>query len=71
MSSIPLDHNLTFAAGLVLIVLLLFLRSWRAALIVSSVLLLAFALGLGGMAAFGIMGSLLTLGAMDFGRGRG
>jgi cobalt-zinc-cadmium resistance protein CzcA len=60
-------HNLTLAAGLVLAVLLLFLRSWRAALIVASVLLLSFALGLGGMATFGIMGSLLTLGAMDFG----
>jgi cobalt-zinc-cadmium resistance protein CzcA len=60
-------HNLTLAAGLVLAVLLLFLGSWRAALIVASVLVLSFALGLGGMATFGIMGSLLTLGAMDFG----
>jgi cobalt-zinc-cadmium resistance protein CzcA len=60
-------HNLALAAGLVIAVLLLFLRSWRAALIVASVLLLSFALGLGGMAAFGIMGSLLTLGAIDFG----
>jgi cobalt-zinc-cadmium resistance protein CzcA len=60
-------HNLTMAAGLVVAVLLLFLRSWRAALIVTSVLLLSFALGLGGMATFGIMGSLLTLGAIDFG----
>jgi len=60
-------HNLTLAAGLVIALLLLFLRSWRAALIVASLLLLAFALGLGGMATFGIMGSLLTLGAIDFG----
>jgi len=60
-------HNLTLAAGLVIAVLLLFLRSWRAALIVASVLLLSFALGLGGMATFGIMGSLMTLGAIDFG----
>jgi cobalt-zinc-cadmium resistance protein CzcA len=60
-------HNLTLAAGLVIAVLLLFLRSWRAALIVASVLLLSFAFGLGGMATFGIMGSLLTLGAIDFG----
>ena len=60
-------HNLTLAAGLVIAVLLLFLRSWRAALIVASVLVLSFALGLGGMATFGIMGSLLTLGAIDFG----
>ena len=59
--------NLTLAAGLVIAVLLLFLRSWRAALIVAGVLLLSFALGLGGMATLGIMGSLLTLGAIDFG----
>jgi heavy metal efflux system protein len=60
-------HNLIYAGALVLAVLLLFLRSWRAALIVASVLLLSFALGLGGMMTFGIMGSLLTLGAIDFG----
>jgi len=60
-------HNLAVAGGLVLGVLLLFLRSWRAAMIVTCLLVLSFALGLAGMAAFGIVGSLLTLGAMDFG----
>ena len=60
-------HNLTLAAGLVIAILLLFLRSWRAALIVASLLLLSFGLGLSGLATFGIMGSLLTLGAIDFG----
>lgn len=60
-------NNLILAGGLVLAVLLVFLSSWRAALIVMSILVLSFALGLGGMAAFGIMGSLLTLGAIDFG----
>jgi cobalt-zinc-cadmium resistance protein CzcA len=60
-------RNLALAAGLVLAVLLFFLRSWRAALIVTCLLLLSFALGLVGMATFGIMGSLLTLGAIDFG----
>ncbi len=60
-------HNLILAGGLVLLVLLLFLRSWRAAFIVTSVLILSFALGLGGMATLGIVGSLLTLGAIDFG----
>jgi cobalt-zinc-cadmium resistance protein CzcA len=60
-------RNLALAGGLVLAVLLLFLRSWRAALIVTCLLLLSFALCLGGMVAFGIMGSLLTLGAIDFG----
>jgi cobalt-zinc-cadmium resistance protein CzcA len=60
-------HNLAVAGGLVVAVLLFFLRSWRAALIVTCLLVLSFALSLGGMAAFGIMGSLLTLGAIDFG----
>jgi cobalt-zinc-cadmium resistance protein CzcA len=60
-------HNLVIAGALVLVVLLLFLRSWRASAIVACLLLLSFALGLSGMAAFGIMGSLLTLGAIDFG----
>jgi cobalt-zinc-cadmium resistance protein CzcA len=60
-------RNLTLAGGLVLAVLLLFLRSGRAALIVICLLLLSFALGLSGMASLGIMGSLLTLGAIDFG----
>jgi cobalt-zinc-cadmium resistance protein CzcA len=59
--------NLALAAGLVIAVLLLFLRSWRAALIVAGILVLSFSLGIGGMATFGIMGTLLTLGAMDFG----
>ena len=60
-------RNLTTAGGLVLVVLLLFLGSWRASLIVACLLVLSFALGLCGMAAFGIMGSLVTLGAIDFG----
>jgi heavy metal efflux system protein len=60
-------HNLAMAGGLVLMVLLVFLRSWRAAVIVAVLLVLALALGIGGMAAFGIMGSLITLGAIDFG----
>lgn len=60
-------HNLILAAGLVLAVILIFLRSWRAAFIVICLLILSFALGLSGMVTFGIMGSLLTLGAIDFG----
>ena len=60
-------RNLVIAGGLVLAVLFLFLGSWRAALIVTCVLVLAFAMGLGGMATLGIMGTLLTLGAIDFG----
>ena len=60
-------RNLLFAGGLVLAVLLLFLRSWRATFAVISVLILSFALGVSGMMTFGIIGSLLTLGAIDFG----
>ena len=60
-------RNLAMAVGLVLAVLLLFLRSWRATLVVTFLLILAFGLSLNGMAAFGIVGSLLTLGAIDFG----
>ena len=60
-------HNLALAGGLVLAVLLLFLGNGRAALIVAALLLLSFALGVGGMLTLGIVGSLLTLGAMDFG----
>ena len=60
-------QNLLLAAALVLAVLLGFLGSWRAAVIVASVLFLSFALGVTGLATMGIMGSLMTLGAIDFG----
>jgi cobalt-zinc-cadmium resistance protein CzcA len=60
-------HNLAIAVGLVLAMLVLFLANWRAALIVLSVLVLSFASGLSGMVGFGIAGSLVTLGAIDFG----
>jgi cobalt-zinc-cadmium resistance protein CzcA len=59
--------NLAVAALLVSGVLLLFLGDWKAALIVTSTLLLAFSLGLTGMVAFGVVGSLMSLGAVDFG----
>jgi len=59
--------NLLIAAGLVTAVLFLFLGSWRAALIVVAILVLSFALGITGMVVFGISGSLLSLGAIDFG----
>ena len=59
--------NLVAAAALVLAVLMLFLRDLRAALIVAAILVLAFALGLSAMTACGIMGCLMTLGAIDFG----
>lgn len=61
------ERNLAVAGALVVGVLLLFLGSWRAALIVFGLLLLSFSLALSGMVVFGIMGSLMTLGAMDFG----
>ena len=59
--------NLQTAALLVAAVLVLFLGNWRAALIVASILILSFCLGVTGMAALGVAGSLLSLGAIDFG----
>ena len=59
--------NLLVAAGLVAVVLGFFLGDWRATLIVTGALLLSFSLGLAGMVAFGVVGSLLSLGAIDFG----
>lgn len=59
--------NLQTAAFLVILVLVLFLGNWRASLIVASILILSFSLGITGMLVFGITGSLLSLGAIDFG----
>ncbi len=59
--------NLAAAAVLVVAVLLIFLGNGWAAMIVALLLCLSFALGVSGMAALGVMGSLFTLGAIDFG----
>ena len=59
--------NLFEGAVLVVVVLLVLLGNWRAALIVASAIPLSFLFALTGMARFGISGNLMSLGAMDFG----
>ncbi|MSU33562.1 MAG: efflux RND transporter permease subunit [Pedosphaera sp.] len=61
------ENNLFEGAALVVVVLLLLLGNWRAALIVSCAIPLAFLFALTGMARFGISGNLMSLGAIDFG----
>jgi cobalt-zinc-cadmium resistance protein CzcA len=59
--------NLFEGAILVVVVLLIFLGNWRAALIVALAIPLSFLFALIGMARFGISGNLMSLGAIDFG----
>src|SRR6185436_1077750 len=59
--------NLFEGAVLVVVLLLLLLGNWRAALIVASAIPLSFLFALIGMARFGISGNLMSLGAIDFG----
>ena len=59
--------NLFEGALLVVAVLLFLLGNWRAALIVATVIPLAFLFAITGMARFGISGNLMSLGAIDFG----
>jgi heavy metal efflux system protein len=59
--------NLFEGGLLVTIVLLLFLRNIRAALIVASVIPLSMLVGFIGMKVFGISANLMSLGAIDFG----
>src|SRR5881628_2496810 len=59
--------NLFEGAILVVVVLLIFLGNWRAALIVAAAIPLSFLFALGGMDRFGISGNLMSLGAIDFG----
>jgi heavy metal efflux system protein len=61
------EKNLFEGGLLVTIVLLLFLRNIRAALIVASVIPLSMLVGFIGMKAFGISANLMSLGAIDFG----
>jgi cobalt-zinc-cadmium resistance protein CzcA len=61
------ERNLFEGALLVVLVLLLLLGSWRAALIVACAIPLAFLFAITGMARFGISGNLMSLGAVDFG----
>ncbi len=60
-------HNLIEGSVLVVIVLLVFLGNWRAALIVAAVIPLALLFGFLGMALFGVSANLMSLGAVDFG----
>jgi cobalt-zinc-cadmium resistance protein CzcA len=59
--------NLFEGAILVVVVLLLMLGNWRAALIVSAAIPLSFLFALSGMLKLGVSGNLMSLGAVDFG----
>lgn len=61
------QKNLFEGAVLVVAVLFALLGNWRAALIVTAAIPLAFLFALTGMARFGISGNLMSLGAIDFG----
>lgn len=60
-------HNLIEAGVLVILVLLLFLGNFRAALIVAAVIPLSMMFGFVGMAICGVSANLMSLGAVDFG----
>ncbi len=59
--------NLFEGAILVIVVLLVMLGNWRAALIVSAAIPLSFLFALTGMVRWGVSGNLMSLGAVDFG----
>lgn len=59
--------NLLEGAVLVVVVLMLLLGNWRAALIVALAIPLSFLFALTGMNRYGISGNLMSLGAVDFG----
>jgi cobalt-zinc-cadmium resistance protein CzcA len=61
------EKNLFEGAVLVMVVLLLLLGNWRAALIVSLAIPLSFLFATMGMLATGVSGNLMSLGAVDFG----
>ncbi|MEO8938712.1 MAG: CusA/CzcA family heavy metal efflux RND transporter [Burkholderiaceae bacterium] len=60
-------ENLVVGATLVIAVLLVFLTSWRAALIVASVIPLALLFAFVAMSLTGVSANLISLGAVDFG----
>ena len=60
-------ENLAVGAGLVIAILLLFLRNWRAALIVAAVIPLSLLFAFILMDARGVSANLISLGAIDFG----
>jgi cobalt-zinc-cadmium resistance protein CzcA len=61
------ERNLGEGALLVALVLLVVVGNWRAALIVTLVIPLAFLMMMTGMNTVGISGNLMSLGALDFG----
>lgn len=61
------QHNLFEGAILVIVVLLILLGNWRAALIVALAIPLSFLFALIGMTFGGVSGNLMSLGAVDFG----
>ncbi len=61
------EHNLLEAAVLVIVILLVFLADWRAALIVACTIPFSLMFAFLGMATFGISANLMSLGAIDFG----
>lgn len=61
------SKNLLEGAGLVVLVLLLLLGNFRAALIAAAVIPLAMLIAVSGMVEFGVSGNLMSLGALDFG----
>jgi cobalt-zinc-cadmium resistance protein CzcA len=61
------ERNLFEGAVLVVVMLLLFIGNWRAALIVATAIPLSFLFAISGMVRFGISGNLMSLGAIDFG----
>ena len=61
------EHNLIEAAVLLLVILLIFLGDWRAAIVVALTIPLCLLFGFLGMDVFGISVNLMSLGAIDFG----
>ncbi len=61
------EHNLLFGALLVVAILFVFLGNLRAGLIVASAIPLSMMFAFDMMSRFGIAGSLMSLGAIDFG----
>ena len=60
-------HNLIYGAALVIAILFMFLGNLRAGLIVASAIPLSMMFAFDLMGRFGIVGSLMSLGAIDFG----
>ncbi len=60
-------ENLVVGAGLVTLILMIFLRNWRAALAVAAIIPLALLAAFAGLYAVGVPANLISMGAVDFG----